>query len=163
MRNVYVFDIDGVLANHNHRKHYIDETPKDWEAYYGGMLDDGRVNFTCDLVTEFKAEGHFVVLATGRPEKYRDDTCEWMKKVGIYDDVDLMLMRPDGDFRPNPEVKEDHARHIQERIGNIIQVLEDDPRSVEVWKRYSQAVLWVSEVSDRGCKIQTAKAMKVLQ
>lgn len=34
MKSVYVFDIDGTLADLTHRLHHIQKQPKDWDAFF---------------------------------------------------------------------------------------------------------------------------------
>lgn len=152
--SVVVFDIDGVLADHRHRIHYIAEAPKDWEAYYDGMVSDPTHDYLVDCLKSHAAEG-CVILATGRPEKYRNRTCDWLERVGIYYSVSDLLMRADGDFRPNPEVKEQHALQIIMDYSVIHMAYEDDPRSVAVWKKYARTVAEISH-SGEWTKVNTS-------
>ena len=39
-KSICIFDIDGTLANCDHRLHYIKNKPKNWEAFYNECMDD---------------------------------------------------------------------------------------------------------------------------
>jgi FMN phosphatase YigB (HAD superfamily) len=34
---IYIFDIDGTLADISHRLHFIQQEPKDWRGFYSEM------------------------------------------------------------------------------------------------------------------------------
>jgi len=43
--NVYVFDLDGTLANIDHRLHFIKTKPKNWPAFFEAtyeLVQEGR-------------------------------------------------------------------------------------------------------------------------
>ena len=35
-----IFDMDGTLADVSHRKHFVENNPKNWEAFYKAMIND---------------------------------------------------------------------------------------------------------------------------
>lgn len=41
-RNAIIFDIDGTLANLDHRLRHILKEPKDWDAFYSDMTKGPR-------------------------------------------------------------------------------------------------------------------------
>lgn len=139
-----VFDIDGVLADHRHRMHCIEKIPKRWEEYYDDMIYDPPFEGMIKMAMLFSATKNNVLLTTGRPCKYRTRTENWlMGHGGNRSFFDYLYMRAEGDFRPNPAVKEDFAQTINFHYGYIDMVFEDDPRSVEIWKKYSRQVCQV--------------------
>ena len=39
-KRICIFDIDGTLANCDHRLHHVKNKPKNWDAFYDGCMDD---------------------------------------------------------------------------------------------------------------------------
>lgn len=137
-----IFDIDGVLADNRHRFKLIEQAPKDWEEYYRRLSDDPPHEKVVEVLHAL-ARFSTIVLCTGRPAKYRAATVQWLKDKSMWDDVSRLFMREDGNFKPNPEVKEVMARYVIEQVGPIGMVFEDDTRSVEMWRKYAPIVMEV--------------------
>lgn len=137
-----VFDIDGVLADNRHRFKLIEQAPKEWESYYDRMSLDAVHSEMASLLYEM-GRMNSIFLCTGRPQKYRTATRQWFQKQDMWEGVFRLFMRPDGDFRPNPEVKEDMAKVIQRDYHGVDMVFEDDTRSVEMWRKYAPIVMEV--------------------
>jgi phosphoglycolate phosphatase-like HAD superfamily hydrolase len=139
-----VFDIDGVLADNRHRFKLIESAPKDWDAYYDRMGEDPVFDQVGAIIKAFGSMGiGNIFLCTGRPTKYRERTKAWLRATDLWDDVYRLFMREDGDFRPNPELKEQMAKDIIEEYGPIAMVFEDDTRSVATWRKYAPIVMEV--------------------
>lgn len=137
-----VFDIDGVLADNRHRFKLIEQAPKDWDRYYDMMGMDPVFDQVAAIMNSL-GEYNNVFLATGRPTKFRQRTKTWLESADLSDVVYRMFMRAEGDFRPNPEIKEEMAKIITRDYGKIDMVFEDDPRSVEIWRKYAPIVMEV--------------------
>lgn len=137
-----VFDIDGVLADNRHRFKLIEQAPKDWDAYYDRMSLDPVHDEMAAVLFEL-GRMNSIFLCTGRPNKYREATKSWFREHDMWEGIYRLFMRADGDFRPNPEVKEEMAKVIERDYKGTDMVFEDDTRSVEVWRKYAPIVLEV--------------------
>ena len=85
-----VFDIDGTLANIEHRLHFIKEPEgwyglppgawkPDWESFNSNVKNDLPISEMINLCNTFLSdEDHSVIFATGRMETSRADTEEWL-------------------------------------------------------------------------------------
>ena len=103
MRLVYVFDIDGTLANCEHRLHYIRKTPKDWPAFYADTHLDAPISNMTRLIKDLmRNPAVMIVYATGRGEESREATQEWLDRYAY---VAPLFMRPAGDYREDGIVK----------------------------------------------------------
>ena len=40
MKDIIVCDLDGTLANCEHRVHHVQNKPKNWDAFYAGVRED---------------------------------------------------------------------------------------------------------------------------
>jgi hypothetical protein len=85
-----IFDLDGTLADDRWRfPHNVRFTPAEyWDAYHSGSICDVAINL--ELLPE--EDTHLVVL-TGRPEVYREQTVMWLD-ANLNRPYDL-IMRPD--------------------------------------------------------------------
>lgn len=134
-----IFDIDGTLANIEHRLHYVTDGKKDWDAFHAGIVNDiPNVNITT-LLAGMKTLGYRIIITTARFEKYRQQTEKWLSdNLILYHD---MFMRPDGDHRPDYDIKEDMLRGLQIGRDNILFVVDDRTSVVEMWRRNGITVL----------------------
>lgn len=132
--NIYIFDIDGVLADLRHRLHY--KNRGDFDGFYEdkNVLADGLIQPGRELLRIMNQDG-IVVYATGRPERTRQATIEWLNNSRL--PMRPMLMRKDGDFRPSPEIKVEQVREALESFSNMfiadmdkVWFIDDDPKNV---------------------------------
>ena len=137
--NIYIFDIDGVLADLEHRLIY--RKRNDFNNFYDEdiMAEDGLIAAGKDLLDIMNKDG-IVVYSTGRPERTRKTTIEWLVKNGL--PIRAMCMRKDNDFRPSSVVKLDHVWEIMKEFGESLEssrgrvyFIDDDPKNVEAVER----------------------------
>jgi predicted kinase len=75
-----------------------------------------------------------VIFVSGRSEKDREPTIRFLqKKCGIYEDV-MLLMRADGDMRPDEIVKKELYEASIKGKYNILFVIDDRPKVIRMWK-----------------------------
>ena len=133
---LYVFDIDGTLADCSHRLHYIQkEKPKNWKEFFANNKDDkpilSMVNLLMQLENNNRSEfePNQIVLATGRPERLRKDTIELLYEHA--GDIDFSLyMRNDHDYRSDVLVKLEQLKTIQNDYNEKISIWFDDREPV---------------------------------
>lgn len=118
-----IVDIDGTLAHMNGRGPYDDH------LVHTDLLD----HTIAEIVDHWKCErGAAVLLCSGRDEKCRDVTEQWLADHSIR--YDLLLMRPRGDNRNDAIVKrelfDEHIRHNYD----VTFVLDDRNRVVDMWR-----------------------------
>lgn len=137
--NIYIFDIDGVLADLEHRLIY--RKRNDFNNFYDEdiMAEDGLIAAGKELLDIMNKDG-IVVYSTGRHERTRKTTIEWLVKNGL--PIRAMCMRKDNDFRPSPAVKLDHVWEIMKEFGESLEssrgrvyFIDDDPKNVEAVER----------------------------
>ena len=136
---VIICDIDGTLANIDHRICHLEKTPKDWNTFNSLMYKD-KPNRWCEVIlTALHIVRYKIIFLTGRTEEYRKITSEWLDRNFIfYADPSIrssiLLMRKDDDFRKDAVVKKEiYERHIKPHY-NVIFILEDRSRVVQMWR-----------------------------
>ncbi len=89
----FIVDIDGTLANHGQRDVYNTA-----EAATDTVIQPVKT-----LVNSMVHCGYYLFVFSGRDEKFRGLTEEWLKANGI--DYWRLYMRPEGDTRPDYIIK----------------------------------------------------------
>lgn len=132
MNKAIIVDIDGTLADVEHRVHHVQKENKDWRAFNEGMVSDSLNQWCFDLVKGMQAKDYKIVFLTGRSEPWRGPTEEWIKKHGL--DYDHLYMRPAKDRREDFEVKKDIYQNQIAKDYEVMFVLEDRASVVKMWR-----------------------------
>ena len=139
-----IFDIDGTLSIVGDRVKYLQQEPKDWDAFYEACDKDKPnlpiIKLCNSLYGDVQYVHHKFFLLTGRREGVRDKTVKWLRKHGV--SWDLLLMRPDGDYRHDIVLKPEliAPRKITEAI-----IFEDRDSMVKKWREMGYTCLQVAD------------------
>ncbi len=88
-----VFDLDGTLADVRHRLPFLQQRPRDWDAFFRAAADDPPLVKGVALALE-TAERCELAYLTGRPEHCRTDSVQWLRQHGL--PAGRLLMRARG-------------------------------------------------------------------
>ena len=124
-RPLAIVDIDGVVADVRHRLHYLQSRPKNWDGFFAAAPSDSAHPEGVQLVTSLAAD-HEVVFLTGRPERLRPQTADWLEAHGV--GGHRLVMRRDGDHRPAAQVKRDLLLALAG--GRTVGIVVDDDEIV---------------------------------
>ncbi|WP_406186076.1 HAD family acid phosphatase [Streptomyces sp. NBC_01006] len=124
-RPLAVFDIDNTLADTDHRQHFLEGRPRDWDGFFGAAPADPPLARGVALAVEQGADCEVVYL-TGRPERCRADTEEWLTRHGLPEG--RLWMRGNQDRRPARTTKLEVLRRIAR--GREVRLLVDDDELV---------------------------------
>jgi len=132
-RLAIICDLDGTLANIDHRKHYVEKKgKKDWKNFFLEMsLDD--LNDWCKKLLEQMSLRYDVILCTGRPETFRQETEDWLKVHEI--PYQRLLMRPAKDMRSDDEMKSSLYEQEIAPLYEIVFIVDDRPSAVNMWRK----------------------------
>lgn len=149
--NYILLDVDGVLADNSHRLHYLKE--KNYDKFYDGVevSNDKKIMESITLIDKLTCHDNswdksFVILTTGRPERLRELTSQWISKYWpcLKTIPVLDSFRRDDDHRKSPIVKAEMAEEIVRMVKKGVQVnlydkltkidqvtiIDDDPQNV---------------------------------
>ena len=132
---IYIFDIDGTLANLTHRLHFIEGPEKDWDSFYKACVNDTPIYETVELCKTLRM-GNIVVYSTGRSEDIREETKEWLWRNGLH--TQPLYMRKIKDHRPDYIVKEELLDQIIKDfhfLARILGAFEDRQQVVDMYRR----------------------------
>lgn len=105
-----VFDLDGTLSLNEHRNHFVRRKKPDWDSYLAACSDDeinepiATLYDTLMCVKYDRKRLNRVEVWTGRSAVTHDVTVSWFERGGLLL-PDAMLMRPEGDYQPDTELK----------------------------------------------------------
>ena len=136
-KNIVLCDIDGTIANNDHRQHFL-EGKKDWDGFFGELINDSPIMPVIEKINQEVNNGNKIIFITGRPERYRYSTNLWLKE-NIPFNYDL-YMRKDKDKRNKLVVKKDiYEEHLKQL--NIILCIDNDDALNAQWKDLGLNVL----------------------
>lgn len=132
-RKVIVFDIDGTVANIEHRRHFVQSKPRNWPAFNKAMVNDKPYPDIVWLVQLFAAqEDCIVLLASGRGEEDRQKTLVSLDVWNV--PFEKLYMRPAKDSRQDSIIKREILAQITAEFGRPFMVFDDRNQVVEMWR-----------------------------
>ena len=147
-KNLIICDLDGTIANIEHRLHYIKGPKKDWDSFTKACVDDEPykdviaildslalgMGSGCNVCGAVEREFYFF---SGRSEVVRKETEEWLKKhVPITEDRDWELyMRKEGDYRPDTTIKYEMMYELKITPDDVLCILDDRQVVVDMWRQ----------------------------
>jgi len=130
MKQCYIFDIDGTLANIEHRLHFIQDTPKDWDSFYDNVDRDLPIEHMIELA-KIIGRVHPLVFSSGRRESTRHKTGNWLADQGLFGPI---YMRKDDDYRADNIIKKEIFYQILADGYEPIMAFDDRTQVVEMWR-----------------------------
>lgn len=131
----WIVDIDGTLAIHGSR------SPYDWRR-----ADTDEPNLPVVMAVQALAahpEVSAIIAISGREEKAREVSHRWLTEAGV--PYDELLMRADGDYRPDDIVKEELFRQQVQTRYSVAAVIDDRERVVQMWRRIGLVCFQVAD------------------
>jgi phosphoglycolate phosphatase-like HAD superfamily hydrolase len=132
MRPCYLFDIDGTIANGDHRLHHIQKKPKDWDAYFEACSEDKPIRHVIDIAMALNSAGHHIVLVTGRSAVVKDKTLFWLDRYMPFHDV--FYMRSVGDHKDDDKLKMEFLAQMRADGWEPVMAFDDRSRVVKSWR-----------------------------
>lgn len=142
-----IYDIDGTLALRG------DRGPYEWDKVH---LDNVNKSVHHILKNAIDASTDLIFFFTGRvDEKCRDNTQNWLKNIILmgkkfpsdfkYWFSQGLLMRKNGDFRPDSLIKyEMFNKNIRDKF-NVRFVIDDRPSVCRMWRKLGVPLLQVGD------------------
>lgn len=132
MISTVIFDIDGTIADLDHRLHYVANFPKNYEKFHDECDKDAPIEPVISLMIDMYASGYKVLLVSGRTDRVRDKTEAWLQRHMI--PYHGLHMRKDGDWRSDVIVKSEILDELL-AAGHVVRFVVDDRTSVvNMWR-----------------------------
>ena len=132
---IVICDLDGTLANIDHRLHFVADQPKDWAGFFGAISEDSLNTDVANNVSACIGDGTHLFYVSGRSEQCRAVTEQWLFRHYM-DQHQALFMRRDGDHRPDTVVKQEILdRCFPQPLRSQIQMVFDDrPSVIRMWR-----------------------------
>ena len=130
---VVICDIDSTLsddaARYSAHKHDGSPfTPDELLAYDLASGDDPPIPYMIDTIRALSLS-YDIFLVTGRTEQAAEVTAEWLDRYSV--PWEELLMRSQGDTRPNDQVKMSMYEAITQELARTVElVIDDNPLAI---------------------------------
>lgn len=149
---IVLFDIDGTLANGDHRlSHVSGDGKKDWKTYYSLCHMDAPyevlVKWAKHIVQGEYGPQYQLIVVSGRPVSFNGEiptgmmTVAWLDGQGI--PYKHLFMRASHDSREDSIIKEEILEKILAKVPKeqIAFVVDDRPRVIRMWQKHGLRVI----------------------
>lgn len=121
-KQALIVDIDSTLALLG------DRSPYNYEELGYDKLN----GVVYRMVMKYKRDGYHILLVTGRPIEYAEETMAWLNMNHV--PYDMLVMRPKGDKQQDSTLKHRaYNEYIKDKY-EVELVLEDRTRVVKMWR-----------------------------
>jgi FMN phosphatase YigB (HAD superfamily) len=128
-----IFDLDGTLADNEHRQHLVRGDSHQWDEFFSGIKDDIPNQPIKEMYDVLRSSGRYAcILVSGRPDTYREVTEKWLGQYGI--GYDLLCMRKVDDRRPDYQIKKDILADLRSKGYEILLAVDDRTATVRMWR-----------------------------
>lgn len=135
-----IFDIDGTIANVEHRRHFVTAEKADWASFNEAMGDDTVNEAIVSLYkTLWNSEVYQLILVSGRSETYRNVTEAWLTWNEI--PFSRLLMRGSSDTRSDEKVKAEILRALRAEGHRVLFAVDDRQKVVDMWRSFGVTCL----------------------
>jgi len=141
---VYIFDLDGTLADMQHRLHFIKKKPADWKSFFATCVDDKPITNILAICWALQSQNHVIAIISGRSDEVLVETINWLRNNNV--NYDFLYMRKAGDHREDFVVKAELLERLQKdwphEIGGIF---EDRKQVVDMYRAKGLRVFQVAD------------------
>lgn len=137
-----IIDIDGTLANIDHRRQFVTGGRKAWNLFDSECKKDTPNDWCVKIVNSITTSPYTrdisILFVSGRKERYREIT-EAQISTWTFARLDIgslffLFMRPDEDFSEDTKIKKEiYENHIKDKY-NVLFCIDDSENIVQLWR-----------------------------
>lgn len=150
IRRLVVVDLDGTLANIDHRVDLVRREKPDWDAFHRACVNDVPNPWAVKLINEMaRAYGIRLVIVSARSKIVEQETKDWLNnhvEAFFTGDVELFMLREAGDHTEDVELKMRWLKEVAGGPSKILMAIDDRQKVVDAWRRAGvtclQAYAW---------------------
>ncbi len=133
-KQTVLFDIDGTLADIEHRRKYLDQERPDWAKFNAEIGNDMPNHAIVGLYNIlWQSDVYELIIVTGRNEAFRKVTETWFAWNEII--FNRIIMRADHDYRADHIIKEEILDMLLGEGKQIAFTVDDRQQVVDMWRR----------------------------
>jgi phosphoglycolate phosphatase-like HAD superfamily hydrolase len=131
-RKIILCDLDGTLCNCDHRRHFAQVNPPNWDAFNAAHFADKAHRDIVWLIQLMNNDDAMVIIVSARSDEFKASTIEWLEKEGItYEDI---FMRKEKDTRADTIVKKEILDEIRKKYGEPYMAIDDRSSVISMWR-----------------------------
>lgn len=137
-----ILDLDGVIADAQHRQHFLHRDEPDWDGFYAAAVDDPVLDHGRALSQIIDPE-RMVVILTGRIEAVSAMTRTWLDDHDVR--WDLFISRPesDDDTRHVVDYKREEVETLMARGIHLDVAVDDNRKIVDMYREMGAPAIYV--------------------
>jgi len=146
MKKTVIFDLDGTLALIDKRR-ALAAKPNgkiNWKVFFDPkniQLDQPNVP-VIEMAKIIKAQGHSVVIFSGRDSISKTETINWLNQFNV--PFDVLKMRPEGSFTPDDKLKMGWLNQLFPNRNDILCIFDDRDKVVKMWREQGLTCMQVA-------------------
>jgi hypothetical protein len=146
MKKTVIFDLDGTLALIDKRR-ALAAKPNgkiNWKVFFDPkniQLDQPNIP-VIEMAKIIKAQGHSVVIFSGRDSISKTETINWLNQFGV--PFDVLKMRPEGSFTPDDKLKMGWLNQLFPNRNDILCIFDDRDKVVKMWREQGLTCMQVA-------------------
>lgn len=148
MSDAVIWDVDGTVANLDHRLHNVVGKIKNYDKFYEHVDKDLPYKDMFRLLDELSIMND-IVFCSGRMEFTREKTEIWIKNHLVFPIPFKLYMRPDNDTRPDYVIKKELLDQIILDGYDPWLVIDDRTSVVKMWRENGLRCLQCAEWEER--------------
>lgn len=141
---IAIFDLDGTLANIEHRLHFIKHGNSNWDDFFAACTEDTPNWPICSIFENLALNGYRMWIFSGRSDAVREETKKWLKLHAV--EPEKLFMRKAGDHQPDDQLKQSWIDNLTKwEKDDILCAFDDRQRLVDMWRKNGITCLQVAE------------------
>mgnify|MGYP000151764854 CR=1 FL=1 len=147
MTECVLVDIDGTLADCEHRRHLVQNGKRDWKSFLSPEMAalDTLNEPVAKVVRAMALAGYSIIYVSARPISLKVVTRAWLQKYNLWFEPKLLYMRKDKDSRADTIVKRELLKEIRKLGYQPVLSLDDRNSVVAMWRDEGITCLQVAE------------------
>lgn len=141
-KDIVLFDLDGTLANNDHRTHHLTTPPPDWQKFFAECDKDTPIEHIRLIFCAMAYAGYEIWIVSGRSDEVQDKTLEWLNEHGCA--PHCIIMRKQGDYTPDEILKISWLNEGKIPKERVLCVFDDRQKVVDAWREAGLPCLQVA-------------------
>jgi len=137
MKDLYIFDLNGTLANLLHRRHFVSGETKDWRGFFDACSDDAPIPAVIATMEKL-AMSSDIWIWSGRSDECRSKTILWLEKhthLRFMQIDPILKMRKAGDRQDDETLKASWLDEMSEDDRKrLVAIFDDRDRVAAMWR-----------------------------
>jgi hypothetical protein len=139
-KRLAIFDLDGTLINVDSVRHHVEGKNKNFPSFHNESLNCPPFENVKNLNNKMHALADvYIAIVTGREEKYRNVSEQWLILNKI--SYNVLLMRKDNDYRKNVIIKREIYESIESKLSPFV-AIDDTSELRNMWKDIGFSIVY---------------------